>query len=168
MQDDAEVTVAARIGKRLLGNVREGLGTKALKLKNPAPREQGAVDREVWILSGRADENDGAVFDPRQERVLLGLVEAVDLVDEEDGFAAVQLAQLTGFINGLANVGDPGQDGVDGNKMGAGGVGDDGRECGFARAGRAVENQGGELVGLNGAPQQAARAENVVLADVFV
>ena len=52
--------------------------------------------------------------------------------------------------------------------MGAGGVGNDRGERGFARAGRAVKNQRGELIGLNGAPQQAARPENVVLADVFV
>src|SRR4029079_8011497 len=35
------------------------------------------------ILRGGADQNDGAVFDHRQERVLLRAVEAVNLVDEE-------------------------------------------------------------------------------------
>ena len=162
------MAVAARVGERLLGNVREGFGAKALELKNPAAREQGPVDGEVGIFGGRADEDDGAVFNPGQERVLLGFVEAVDLVDEEDGLAVVQLAQLASFIDGLANVSDSGQNGVDGDKMGASGVGDDRGERGFARAGRPVENQRGKLVGLNGAPQQAARPENVVLADVFV
>ena len=106
VQGDAEMAVAARVGERMLGDVREGCGIEALELKNPAAREQGAIDREVGILGGCADEDDGAVFDPRQECVLLGLVEAVDLVDKEDGFAAVQLAQLAGLIDGSANVGD--------------------------------------------------------------
>ena len=48
------------------------------------PRQQRRVDLERRVLGGRADEDDVAGLDARQERVLLRLVEAVDLVDEED------------------------------------------------------------------------------------
>jgi len=41
---------------------------------------------------------------------------------------------------------------------------DDFGEGGFAAAGRAVENQVGEAVGLNDAAQELAGAEDVVLA----
>ena len=37
------------------------------------------------ILGGRADQDDVAGFDARKKRVLLRLVEAVNLVDEHDG-----------------------------------------------------------------------------------
>ena len=48
------------------------------------PREQRRVHLERRVLGRRADEHDRARLDVRQERVLLRLVEAVDLVDEED------------------------------------------------------------------------------------
>ena len=47
-------------------------------------------DLEVGVLGRRADERDRAVLDVRQQRVLLGLVEAMDLVEEEDRARAVQ------------------------------------------------------------------------------
>ena len=45
---------------------------------------QRRVDLEVRVLGGRADQGDEPLLDRRQERVLLRLVEAVDLVEEED------------------------------------------------------------------------------------
>ena len=53
-----------------------------------AAGEQGGDDLEGRIFGGRADEADGAVLDVGQEGVLLGFVEAMDLVDEEDGARA--------------------------------------------------------------------------------
>ena len=45
--------------------------------------EQRAVELEGRVLGGRADQHDRAVLDIGQEAVLLGAVEAVDLVDEQ-------------------------------------------------------------------------------------
>ena len=47
------------------------------------PRQERGVDLEVRVLGRRADEGDGPVLDVRQQGVLLGLVEAVDLVEEQ-------------------------------------------------------------------------------------
>ena len=58
-----------------------------------AAREQRGDDFEGRILGGRADQADGAALDVGQKCVLLGLVEAVNLIDEEDG-ARVQLGGL--------------------------------------------------------------------------
>ena len=55
-------------------------------------REQRRVHLERRVLGRRADEDDVAGLDARQEGVLLRLVEAVDLVDEEDRAAAAQAA----------------------------------------------------------------------------
>ena len=47
------------------------------------------VDLERRILGGRADQPDVARLDVRQESVLLRLVEAMNLVDEDDRPRAV-------------------------------------------------------------------------------
>ena len=57
-----------------------------------AAREQRRDDLEGGILGGRADQPDGAALDVGQKCVLLRLVEAVNLIDEEDG-ARVHLAR---------------------------------------------------------------------------
>ena len=48
-------------------------------------RQQRRVDLERRVLGGRADEGEEPRLDVRQERVLLALVEAMHLVDEDDG-----------------------------------------------------------------------------------
>jgi hypothetical protein len=59
-------------------------GAEPLERVDPAAREQRRVDLEGRVLGGGADQHDGALLDVGQERVLLGLVEAVDLVHEQD------------------------------------------------------------------------------------
>ena len=53
-----------------------------LELEDAAAGDQCAVHREVWILGGGANQDDGAVFDPRQQSVLLCFVPAVDFVNK--------------------------------------------------------------------------------------
>ena len=53
-------------------------------------RLTSALLTSVGILRRGADEDDRAVLDPGQQRILLGLVEAVHLVDEEDGALVVE------------------------------------------------------------------------------
>ena len=57
-------------------------------------RQQRADHFERRVLGGRADEHEQARFDVRQERVLLRLVEAMHLVDEQDGRPARLRAAL--------------------------------------------------------------------------
>ena len=57
-------------------------------------RQQRADDLERRILGGRADERQRAVLDVRQEGVLLRLVEAMHLVEEQHGRLAA-LARAT-------------------------------------------------------------------------
>ena len=54
------------------------------QLDHRAAREQRGVHLEVRVLGRRADQRHEPVLDRVQHRVLLRLVEAVDLVDEED------------------------------------------------------------------------------------
>ena len=130
-----EISVPARVGKGVAGNRVEVALGQGFELEQAAAGYQRPVDGEVGVFSGRADQDDGAVLDPGQERVLLGLVEAVDLVDEEDGALAVQVAAVLCLVDRLADVGDPGEHGVDGDEMGARRVGDDVGEGGLAGSG---------------------------------
>ena len=65
----------------------------------------------------------------------------MDLVDKEDSSLAVKFAPLLGFVDGMADFGNAGQYCIDGDKMGAGGIGDNARQSGFTGARRAIENQ---------------------------
>ena len=55
-----------------------------VQLVHLGPREQRRVDLEVRVLGRGPDERDEPLLDRRQQRVLLRLVEPVDLVEEED------------------------------------------------------------------------------------
>ena len=56
-------------------------------------RQQRRVDLEVRVLGRGPDERHEPLLDGRQQRVLLGLVEAVDLVEEEDRRLAARPAR---------------------------------------------------------------------------
>ena len=84
-----------RIGDPALG-LRQGAAQERLdvvraqlaELVDLTAREERRVHLEVRVLGRRADQGHEPLLDRRQERVLLGLVEAVDLVEEEDGAPA--------------------------------------------------------------------------------
>ena len=110
------------------------------ELVDLAAREQRRVHLEVGVLGRRADQGDEALLDRRQERVLLRLVEAVDLVEEEDGAPARRAA----LARPLDHRRDLGLAGVDRRLLlegRVGGCGDDPRERRLARARRAVEDR---------------------------
>jgi hypothetical protein len=71
---------------------------------NTFDREQECgVDLERGVFRGRADEDDVAGLDARQEGVLLRLVEAVNLVDEDNRAAPGRPPQPFGLGHHLAD-----------------------------------------------------------------
>jgi hypothetical protein len=74
-------------------------------------REEGRVDLEVRVLGRRADQRQRPLLDRRQERVLLRLVEAVDLVEEEDRPPPMRAEALPRGRDHLAHLGDRRGDG---------------------------------------------------------
>src|SRR5439155_17366560 len=76
------------LGFQLLGaspdDRRELLVRERDELVDLAARKQGRVDLEIRVLRRRADQRDRSLLDRREERILLCLVEPVDLVQEED------------------------------------------------------------------------------------
>lgn len=62
-------------------------------------RQQRGDDREVRVLRGGRDEGHPAVLHGREQGVLLGLAETVDLVEEEDGLLAVPAGRASGALD---------------------------------------------------------------------
>ena len=75
---------AAHDGRDLL------VGSRAPRRQTRIRDRARRVDLEVGVLGRRADERDRAVLDVGQEGVLLGLVESMDLVEEQDRPRAIQ------------------------------------------------------------------------------
>ena len=114
-------------------SARSTMSAKLVVLELPQGEDAGAGeqrrdDLERGVLRRRPDEDDRAVLDVGEDDVLLGLVEAVDLVDEEDGALGVHGAPLPGGLGDAAEVGDAGGDGGDGLEVGAGEAGDEVRQ----------------------------------------
>ena len=65
--------------------LRRSLLGQSAQHVNARARQQRVVELERRVLGGRADEHERAVLDPRQKCVLLRLVEAMHLVEEQHG-----------------------------------------------------------------------------------
>ena len=138
-----------------------------LQLVDLGAREQRRVDLEVRVLGRRPDERDQPLLDGGQQRVLLRLVEAVDLVEEEDR-RAPRVAPLARPRDHLADLRPPRVDGRELLEGGVGVLGGHPRERRLAGARRAVEDHRVRVAGLDRRAQRRALAEQVLLADEVV
>ena len=80
-----------------------------LEHQNARARQHRRIQLKGRIFGGRADQHDGAVLHHRQETVLLGAVEAVDLVDEQQR-ALPGLAPRARLLEHPLEIGDAGED----------------------------------------------------------
>jgi hypothetical protein len=104
----------------------------------------------------------------RQQRILLRLVEAVDLVDEQDAAAALEGQALLGARDRRPHLGDAGHDGREGVELSADRVGQEPRQRGLAGARRAPQEQRREMTAGDGPAERAALADELLLADELV
>ncbi len=136
-------------------------GGERFQPEEVAAAEQRRVHIKTGIVRRRADEPDVPLLDVGQQEVLLRLVEAVQLVDEEDGGLRRAAA---GVGEDFAQLRDVGHHGVDADEAAFRLAGDDLGEAGFAAAGRAVEHEAAEAVAGDEARQEVAGLEDVGLA----
>ena len=117
---------------------------------------EGGVYLEARVFGGGADEDDGALLHEGQEGVLLGLVEAVDLVHKEDGALPPMRRPCSACcITSLISF-DAAGDGAEVDEVGPGAPGDDAGQGGLAHPRRAPENHGGHPVLLDEAAEDLA------------
>ena len=102
----------------------------------------------------------------RQEGILLALVEAVDLVDEDDGAALLEpVARQGRALDRVADVLHAAEHGADADELRIEGIGHQPRDGGLAGAGRPPQDAGMRLARLEGDAQRHARPQQVLLAD---
>src|SRR5215471_10449691 len=99
--------------------------------------------------------------------ILLGAIEAMDLVDEQNRPRAV-LAGLFSISHYLLDFLDAGEHGGKLDELRLGDVGDDFGQRGLSRTGRSPEDDGAGIVALDLQAQRLARGEDLLLADELV
>jgi hypothetical protein len=166
---EAEVAEpAALLGQRPAHDQLQVARGQRLQPEQQAAADQRRVDGEERVLGGGADQDHGAVLDAGQQRVLLGPVEAVDLVDEQDRAPPARPEPLPGPLEHGPDVLDARAGRAQLLELRPGGAGDDLGQGGLAGARRAPEHDRAQLVGLDQGAQAAPGAEHVALADVLV
>jgi hypothetical protein len=155
-----------RIGERAANERGDVFVRERVQYEDPRAREQRRIHFERWVLRRRADQRDRAVLDVGQDRILLRLVEAMDLIDEEHGSLA-ERARAFGFGDDGSQVRHTRADGGKADERRTRRAGDHFGERRLSRAGRSPQNHRRYVVGLDRAPQRMAFTDDVALADVF-
>src|SRR5260370_12582272 len=145
-------------------DLRGGVGFEDVDL---GAGEEGGDDLERRVFRSGADEENVAGFDVREEGVLLGFVEAVDFVDEDDG-AEAGAGFFFGFGHDFFYFFYAAGDSAEGNEFALSEAGDEARERGLATTGRSPEEHRGEVGGFDLNAEGFAGAEKFFLADEFV
>src|SRR3989442_165189 len=109
------------------------------------PRQQRAPELEARVLGRSADQGDRAVLDPREEGVLLRLVEVVDLVAEQDRAPPLVLEPLRRLLDDLPHPSHAFRDCRERLQVAIGVIGDDSGERRLSRARRPPEDAGSDL-----------------------
>lgn len=150
------------MGLSPLQELPEGLALQPLQREDCAAREQRAIDLEAGVLGGCANERDRAGFDKGQEAVLLGAVEAVYLVDEEQGSLPRSPSGLGG-VESRAQIPDAGEDSTDRLEGKIGLLCKEPGNCRLSNTRRPPENKGCEPASLEHPFERAFGAEQMVL-----
>ena len=119
---------------------------KGFQLKDNRTGDQSSIYFKIRILSCSADENNRSVFNEREEIVLLAFIEAVNLINEEDGFLSVHAQILLSFFYYGFHVFFSCYRGINLGKFCTCGVGNHLCQSGFSCSGRTVEDNRGQFV----------------------
>src|SRR5687767_4378564 len=101
-------------------NVRLG---QLIEHEDSRPRQQCPSDLEGWILSCGANESNCSILHRVQECVLLGLIEAMNLVDKKNG-APTEFTFMTSLGNCFAQIFHTGKDSGETDETSFGGCGE--------------------------------------------
>jgi hypothetical protein len=146
---------------------QQGVVVQPLEHEDLGAGQQGPVELERGVLGGRADQRHDPLLHEGQEAILLGAVEAVDLVDEEQGALASGAAHAR-LLEGLLQVGDAGEDRRQLLEFIAGLLGQQAGDGGLAGAGRAPQDHRGQPLGLSHPADGPVGTQEVILAHDLV
>ncbi|MNE20275.1 hypothetical protein D3C80_1133850 [compost metagenome] len=150
-------------GRRPIQQLIQRRVVQTLQHIDLAARQQGAVQLEAGVLGRGADQGDDPLLDEGQEAVLLGAVEAVDLVHEQQGLLTRRTAHPRG-LKRLFQVRHAREDGADRLVFIARRLGQQTGDGGLAGARRPPQDHRAQAPGLDHAADRPAGAQQVVLA----
>ena len=139
-----------------------------IKLKDAAPAHDGRGHGDERIFRRRADEAHHAALDGGQDAVALRLAPPVTFVQQQIRRLPVEAAPVLRLLDDLPHVRYAAGHGVELNEGGMCRARDDGGQRRFAASRRTVEDGGGHAVGLDGAPQEPTRPDDMPLTDKFI
>ena len=139
-----------------------------LEHEDAGPREQRGDHLEGGVLGRRADEGDIARLDVWKHGILLGLVEAVDLVDEDHRSFTGDAAHILRLLDDAPELGNAGRDRGERDETGLRTSRDDRGERRLPGARRSPEDHRWHLTGVDRLTQHALGADELLLADVLV
>ena len=131
-------------------------------------RQERSVDLEVGVLGGGADQGEHTLFDRGQQGVLLRLVEAVHLVEEQDRALPVLRQAAARELDDVAHVLHTCRHRRARLEGPAGRARHQPGERGLARARRSPQDHRRQPVGLDEGAQRLSRAEESLLAHHLV
>ena len=153
-----------------LGTVRQFaqfIGIQGLQHIDLRTREQRRIHFEGRVFGGGANKDHQPRFHERQQGILLALVEAVDLVHEQNGLAPQRHVAL-GTLHGGADVLHAAEHRRKRNEIVIEGICRQTRQRRLAHARRAPQDHGMGFAGGKGQLQRLARAEQMLLAHHFL
>jgi hypothetical protein len=156
-----------RCSEQVLGSADqrvEGGVVETFQDEHLAAGEQRTVELEAGVLGRRADEDDRAVLDVGQERILLRPVEAVDLIDEEQRALPHLAAPLCGLEH-LSQVCDTGKRRRQGLEGEVGLLGEAPGDRGLPAARRPPQDHRHQPLRSHHPPDRGVVCEQVVLPD---
>ena len=159
---------ALAIGHRAAENAHERRLVERLEDEDLRARQQGGVDFKRRVFRRRANQCDIAGFDARKKRILLRLVESVNLVHEDDRPPASTPASILRGGHDVFDFLDPGQHGAEGKEVRLREIRHHARERGFPGAWRSPEDDRLEQVTLDRFAQRPAGSQELVLTLDFV
>ena len=167
IQIDGRGAVAARfVLERVIQQATDRFRRKGMQLEDERAAGERRIDEHGRVVRRRADQHDRAVLHIGQQHILLRLVEAVDFVHEQNRAHAAQLVARA--LADLANLRDVRDDTGTAHEVALRGFGDHFRERRLAAARRTVEDDVGQAIGLDDAPQELAGAQDMLLPDNLV
>ena len=156
---------ALGIFQRAMQQLRDVVGIQRFEHVRSGTRQQRIVQGEGRVLGGGADEDQSPVLDEGQEGVLLGLVEAVHFIEEEDCRTAAAGTDHARLIDGRADILDTGKHRGKRDELGVGGRGDQPSQGRLAGTRRSPQDQRMQPAALEQRPQRLAPSEHMGLTD---
>ena len=133
-----------------------------------AAAQQRRNHLERGILGRGADQREDTLLHSAEQRILLRLVEAVYLVDEEKRRAGIEETLLAGRLDHLAHLLHARRDGRKREKRTFELRGHDPRQRGLAHARRSPQDERGHVARLEKPAEHTVGTDQMTLTDVFV